>query len=450
MCESIGGGSGTEGREMTGRRTTIEGARVVTAERDQLELQVVDLEGLIAADHRARQVWAFVEELDLSELYAAMKARDERAGRPSIDPKILLAVWLYATIEGIGSGREVERLCRSDHAYRWLCGGVAMSYRTLSEFRSEQGALLDRLLTQSVAALVAEGLVKLEEVAQDGVRIRASAGAGSFRRRARLETLVAAAEARVAALKQELEDDPAASSRRRQAARERGARERAERTRAALEEMKKIEALREKRSKTNKEQVAKQGAPRASTSDPQARTMKMADGGFRPAYNVQIASTPDSQIVLAVDAANVGSDRGLLAPMADHITGRYGVRPERLLADGGFNKNTDIERLFAAPGGPISVYCPPVKSRHGRDPYQPRPDDGPGMADWRRRMASEAGQAIYRRRAIHECINAGLRNRGLHRFFVRGLAKAKTIALWHALAHNCLRNFSLRAAVALA
>src|SRR5258705_3062015 len=188
--------------------------RVQRPNRTQLVLRALDLEGVLADDHRARVVWDFVEGLDLRPLYETIKAVEGQAGRPPIDPAILMALWLYATLEGVGSARAVARLCEEHDAYRWVCGGVAVNYHTLADFRVGSGAYLDEVLTTSVAALMAEGLVSLQRVAHDGVKVRASAGAGSFRRGARLERLVAEATAQVEALKREVHDDPGATARR--------------------------------------------------------------------------------------------------------------------------------------------------------------------------------------------------------------------------------------------
>jgi transposase len=255
--------------------------RLREPQRDQLALRVVDIEGLLPLDHPARAVWVFVEQLDLSPLLDAIKARKGEPGHPPANPKIPMALWLYATIDGVGSARALARLCESHVAYQWICGGVSMNYHTLSDFRVAHVSLLDRLLAQGVTALVAEGLVQLQRLAQDGVRVRAAAGAASYRRRPRLEKLLEEAEARVAALKAELETDPGSSTARQRAARERAARERVERTTAALERMKELEAERARREKTHKQTTQKQKEPRASTTDAEARVMKMADGGFR-------------------------------------------------------------------------------------------------------------------------------------------------------------------------
>jgi transposase len=411
--------------------------------RNQIELRAMDLDSLIGADHPARAVWAYVERLDLGVLEDQIKAREGRPGHPPATPRLLLALWLFATSQGVGSARALARLCESHDAYRWLCGGVSVNYHTLADFRLAHPALLDDLLTRNVAALAAVGVIDLDTLAQDGVRVRASAGAASFRRRKTLHKCLKRARRLVERLKREIDDDPDASNRRIRAARERAAAEREARVAAALERLAELEAERARRAKTNAEQTKKQGEPRASTTDPEARVMKMADGGFRPAYNMQIVSAVEAQIVVAVDAETSGSDRGRMAPMLTRIKTRYDRAPRRYLADGGFTKNADIEWAADPANGAIQVHCPPIKSRHDTDPFASRADDGPGMAAWRRRMKSAAGKARYKRRAIAECLHARFRHWNLRQLTVRGRAKARTVLLWFALANNILRAQNL-------
>ena len=411
--------------------------------RNQIELRAMDLDSLIGADHPARVIWAYVAGLDLEPLYAPIKAREGAPGHPPADPRLLLALWLYATSGGVGSARALARLCGCHDAYRCLCGGVSVNYHTLADFRMAYPALLDDLLTRNVAALAAAGVIDLDTLAQDGLRVRASAGAASFRRRKTLHKCLKRARRLVERLKREIDDDPDASNRRIRAARERAAAEREARVAAALAKLAELEVERARRAKTNAEQTKKQGEPRASTTDPEARVMKMADGGFRPAYNLQIASAVEAQFVVAVDVETSGSDRGRMAPMLAQIKTRYGRTPKRYLADGGFTKNADIEWAADPANGAIHVHCPPIKSRHDTDPFAPRADDGPGMAAWRRRMKSAAGKARYKRRSIAECLHARFRHWDLHQFTARGRAKARTVLLWFALANNILRAQSL-------
>ena len=409
--------------------------RLREPQRDQIELRAVDIDSLIGEDHSARLIWAYVVQVDLLELEAAIKAREGAPGHPAITPRLLLALWLYATSEGVGSARALARLCEQHDAYRWLCGGVSVNYHTLSDFRAGQTELLDRLLTENIATLEACGLIDLDKLAQDGVRVRASAGASSVRLRGRLEQPLARAQEVVQQLKGEIDGDPGISSRRIRAARERAARERVDKVEAALQTLGEVEAQRERRMKTNRKEAEKQKEPRASTTEPGVRVLKMADGGFRPAYNVQVVTVAGEQIVVTVNPTTIGSDRGLIRPLLEQFRRHFGRLPKQHLADGGFTSGDDIE--WAHREG-VTIYSPPTKSKHGRDPYEPRDEDGPGVSAWRSRMASDDGKTQYRKRVECECVHARWRNWRLT-LNVRGEAKVAAVMLWHALANNILQ-----------
>jgi len=438
--------------------------RLRRPERRQVAWRAVSLDQLVAADHRVRLVWRFVEGLDLAPLYAGIKALEGRPGHPPADPQLLVALWLYATLEGIGSARALARLCAEHLAYQWLCGGVGINHKTLSDFRVGHGAVLERLLVASFAALLRTGVASLERVAQDGVRVRAAAGAASFRRHTSLQACQERAQEVLARLRRELEADPAAASRRQAAARVAAAEGRERRVAEALAITAALHAESQARGararapraapKDDKEDGAGGGAgpppapekePRASTTDPQARVMKMADGGFRPAYNVQFAADTRSGAVAGVAVDNVGSDMGRMAPMSAALATAYGTRPPQHLADGGFAKLADIETLARAG---VVTYVPVPQPRDAtRERHRPRPGDSPALAAWRQRMATDEAKAIYKQRAATaECVNAQARNRGLTRFLVRGSANVRAVALWHALTHNMACTWRLAAA----
>jgi transposase len=410
--------------------------RVLRPNRAQLELRPTDLESLLPEDHRARAVWEFVEGLDLSPLYERIRSVEGHAGRPAIDPAILMGLWLYATVEGVGSARALARLCEQHDAYRWICGGVSVNAHTLSDFRVAHEKVLDELLTKSVARLMDAGLVTLRRVAQDGMRVRASAGAASFRRRKRLGELEQEARQQVEQLRRELDDDPAATSRRQTQARLRAAKDRQARVKRALAEMPAVEA---KKEADEKEEA------RVSTTDPEARVMRMADGGYRPAYNVQLATDPVSQVIVGVEVTNEGSDQGQLEPMLDQLEARYETTPGAALVDGGFIKLEVIERVTARG---CRVYGPvPTPRDPDRNPHRPLPKDAPAVAAWRERMGREAAKRIYKlRAATAECVNAIARNRGLRQLCVRGRRKVRTVLLWFVLAHDMMRELALREA----
>jgi transposase len=412
--------------------------RLRTANRAQIVFRAAPLDAIISQDHPARTVWAYVEGLDLAPLYDRIKAVERGPGRAPIDPKILMALWLYATVEGIGSARHLDELCRDHAAFQWIVGDVSTNYHTLADFRTAHVELLDDLLTKGVAALMAEGLVELNRVAQDGMRVRASAGAASFRRRPTLEEALAQAQEQVDALRDEVEEDPAATDRRHKAAQQRAARERAERVKAALERLPELEA----KKKSDEKDKA-----RCSTTDATATVMKMADGGFRPAYNFQFATDTATQFIAGVAVETTGSDAGQMEPMVDQVEERTGKVPPEWLVDGGFAQHDQIEAV-GAPGVGCTVYAPVPKPKDPKvDRHAPKPGDSATVAAWRERMGTDRAKEIYKERAATaECVNALARGRGLLCVLVRGAAKVRAIALWYALAHNLLRAARLRAA----
>ncbi|MHB1690263.1 MAG: IS1182 family transposase [Thiomonas sp.] len=467
------------------KRSKPQGApRVQSAVRNQVEWRACDLDSTLPADHQARAVWAFVQSLDLHALYEQIRAVEGHVGRAPIDPAILMGLWLYATLDGVGSARELGRLCDRDDAYRWLCGGVGVNHHTLGDFRVEHAQWLDGQLTRSVAGLLSQGLVSMNRVAHDGMRVRAQAGAASFRRRETLEQLMQDAQAQVQALKQEVGDDPGAGTRRVRAARQRAATEREQRIARAIEAMAEIDKSlsgKGKKARANSTQadraqdepaqpqaapttqpVGEQCAeeqpnearrakkpkqPRVSTTDHEARVMKMADGGFRPAFNAQLAVDTATLIITGVELINSGSDMNQMRPMHAQHQDRYGQVPAQWLTDGGFAQHAHIEELDARA---TQVFAPVVAPKDPqRDRYAALPGDSHALGQWRQRMGTEAAKRIYKQRAASiECTNAHLRNRGLQRFNVRGMIKARAVLLWHALAHNLKRMMALNIAFA--
>lgn len=411
--------------------------RYETANRTQIELTPTDLEALLPPGHAARLVWRFVEGLDLTAFYATIKAREGGAGRPAIDPRILIALWLYATIDGVGSARELDRLCVSHDAYRWIRGGVSVNYHTLSDFRVTQPAALDQVLTQSIATLRHRGIVTLARVAQDGTRVRASAGAGSFRREGTLRECLKEAEKLVERTKRQRDGGLT----REEAAHARAAADRLARVEEALAALPAVAAAKARTHKKKRKDSGEPSDARVSTTDPAARVMKMSDGGFRPAYNVQFATDHDSDVIVGVAVTNLGSDQQELVPMLTQIEQRAG-RPMTWLADGGFVSHDGID---AVTDRGVQLLAPVPRQRRSIEPVPTRPTDSPAVAAWRARMQSDEAKQQYRQRgAIAERINADVRtHRTLGRLLVRGLSKVHSCALWAALAHNAMRAMEI-------
>ena len=354
--------------------TRPEEARVLRPVRYQLQWLPRTLDEVLAEDHPARAIWGFLEKLDLSAFYGSIKATLDRPGRSTTDPQVLLAVWLLATVEGIGSARGLARLCQEHDAYRWLCGGVPINYHMLSDFRGAHPGALDELLTQIVASLTTAGAVTLERVAQDGMRVRASASASSFRRQETLETHLEAARAQVERLAKEREHPDPGVNQRERAARERAARERVEQ---ALDYLPQAQAAKERQQQTQAiAKRAKVSAPRVSSTDPEARVMKMPDGGFRPAYNVELATDQAQGIIVGVTVIKEGTDAGQALPMEEQVVERTGRHPGAYLMDGGFATREDITALEERD---VTVYAPVKlpKSKPEEERYQPRYGDSP-------------------------------------------------------------------------
>jgi transposase len=405
--------------------------RVKTPVRGQVEMHLMSLDEAIRVDHPARSVASYVESLDLAAFYQDLRAVKGGVGRDAVDPKILLTLWLFATIEGVASARQLAELCTRDFAYLWICGGVTVNRDLLNTFRSSHPERLDAIMTDTIGVLLHHDLVSLKRVAQDGMRVRASAGKSSFRREATLQRCLQEAREQVEQMRQEDDDDQGGRSKQ-EAARRRAAEERVQRVAAAIAERQKLQQQRDEQKRNAGTEA------RASTTDPEARVMKMGDGGFRPAYNVQFSTATDSRLIVGVDVTNEGSDSGQMDPMLDQLERNYDQLPEAQIVDAGFSSREDTTRVEQRG---VKVYSPLKKEAEllaqGDDPYARRRGDTDEYAAFRQRMGTPEAKAIYRERcSTAEFPNAGCRNRGLHQFLVRGLKKTRAVALWHVLAHN--------------
>jgi transposase len=439
-----------------GRKAGEESKRPVRLrrpERGQLEMAVRCLDDLVSPSHPVRMVEAVVGRLDVSRFREPIKAREGAAGRDATDPALMISLLLYGCIRGIGSAREIGRRCGESTPFLWLCGGVSVNHRMLSEFRTDHGKALDELFTQVIASLVDQGVVKVSRISQDGLRVRVGAGASSFRREERLQKLLEESKRHVEELRQQLESPEysEAAKAKQAAAAKRRAEEKQQRLEAALAQLPELKRKQEEAAQNagqgkSGEKIRKK-QPRVSTTDPEARVMKMPNGGFNPAVNVQLATDPESRAILGVEVSNEGSDTGagekspgLSGPMRQQVEQRTKKKVEQHLMDGGYLRNKDIE---AAHQQGVELFVPPKPARNeakrGHE-LDPKPGDSEAILAWKQRMASETGKEIYKQRAAtSETANAELRTeRGLSRILVRGLAKAKCVALWSALAYNLL------------
>ena len=423
------------------------GVRLRSPERRQLGWVAQCADDLVGAGHPVRSIAAVVEKLDLSGFYAPIKAREGICGRDSTDPRLLVGLWLYGCVRGIGSARELARRCEESAPFLWLCGGVTVNHRLLSDFRTSHGSALDALFTQVIASLVDQDIVKVSRISQDGVRVRVSAGSNSFRREERLQQLLEQARQQVLELRKQLESpaQSAAVTVRQKAARRRAAESRQQRLEQAiaqLPELKQKQAEAAQRAGKGKcgDQIRAR-EPRVSTTDPATRVMKMANGGFNPAVNVQLATDTESRAILGVEVSNESSDSaGLSEPMRQQVEQRTGGKVEQHLVDGGYLRMEDIVQAHQQE---VALFVPPKPAKNPQNrghELEPKPSDSEAIQAWKQRMASQEGQNIYQQRAAtSETVNADLRTyRGLTPLTVRGLNKITCVTLWCALAYNVM------------
>ncbi len=396
--------------------------------RGQLEFKTTSIDDLIPRDHVVRALDMVVQRLDLTPLKKRAKVVGSIGGRPIASPEMLLTLWLYAIARGVGSAREVERLTKSDNAFAWIVGDLSPSHDVIAAFRVDNGKAFSLLLTDVLASLLEQGLLDLDTIGQDGTRIRASAGAPSFRSAGALEECRQHAKTHLKAVLAGANDDEISEKAR--VAREAKAREYLERVEKAAAT---VEALR-----------ATKEEPRVSTTDPDARVMKMADGGFRPGYNLQFAvagkATGGPRSIVGVRVTNLGSDYGSVVPMFDDIIERLRRGPKVILADGGHFRREDVEQLASRR---VFLVCPPPKIRGRRGEQTTRQDrESETLRVWRAKMAQPSTRKLYRQRAaLCELANAAMKGSSrIDRLLVRGLPAVTSFSLLFSLAFTIQQN----------
>jgi transposase len=480
----------------------VESPRLKKPNREQMVMTTVDVEELIPADHPARAIWELVGGLDLSGYAEQIKSVEGMAGRPRWDPQLLMSLWLYGYSDGVNSGREIERLCGHDPAYRWLAGMEKVNHHTLSDFRTGHKEELDGLFAQLLGLLRAEGMISLERVTQDGTKIKAYASSKSFKREDKIKESIRVAKEYIEEIDQIGEVE---MNRRRMKARARAARERKENLDKALEELEKV-----RKSKKGQERED----ARASVSDPEARKMRHGDGGFSPSYNVQLTTDVDNKIIVGVDVTQAANDYEGLQEGIDQVAENLGETPKQVLVDGGYvNANNIIEMdrrgidliaafgnqhlgtterrgiakefqpekftfdpendIYLCPTGKSLVYikdqiegrniahlyqaaatdclrcaykeqCCPKAIKKGRTIT--RSEARPEVAALAAKMETEQAKAIYKQRApVAEFPHLWIKEKlGLRQFRLRGLEKVRTETLWACFTYNVQQWIRLR------
>jgi transposase len=462
--------------------------------RQQMSWRAVDVEHLIGEDHPARAIWALVGRLNLSAFYRAIESSVEEGGRPAFDPQLLISLWVYAYSRGIGSAREVARRCAYDPAFQWLTGLAEVNYHTLADFRVEKQQELDELFTQVLAALSKEGLITLEQVMQDGTKIKAQASRRSYLQEETIREHLERARRRVAEMGDPRNDESSPKAKKAQA---RARREQQERLEGALEELEKWQA---RKSGENAKRET-----RVSTSDPQARVMKHPDKGFVLSYNAQISTDAAHGLIVGLAVTQEANDSAQLLPAVDRVEQRLEKKPQQMVADSGYTTRENIEKMAGrevdflgtmrqedvprganlknrfppsaflyqpernrcvCPEGKVllpqarrkagagMIYhlyearfedcrscprkpeCCPDNKKNGRSVAQL--EESPVVMAFRKKMASEQVQERYRRRGrIVEFCHAWIKSKlGLRQFHVRGLKRVQMEMLWACLTYN--------------
>jgi transposase len=311
------------------------GLKLRRVDRRQSLLLNVDVETLIGPDHKARAIWELVGRMDLSGFTAGLKTREGQAGREAWDPHLLVSLWVYAYSEGIGSAREIEREMEWEPGFQWLGGLEPVNHHTLSDFRVAHQAALDELFAQLLGLLEREGCLSLERVMHDGTKIRAQAGADTFRREGTVKEHLERARALVGQMGDPREDGGEEQRRsRKQAAQERAVRERRERVERAYEELRTLQ----EKERTEKDKQA----VRVSVTEPEARLMKHGDNAIAPSYNAQITTDAREKVIVGVHLSQSSSDAQSLLPALAEVQENLGREPKQVVVDGGFTNRGTI------------------------------------------------------------------------------------------------------------
>jgi len=415
--------------------------------RNQIEMHINSLDMLLPSDHKARDIWEFVDKMDTRPCFVNVNTFFGHVGRSATSPKILFALWLYSILDGNTSARKLEELCQNHNVYKWLAGGVSINRTMLAEFRSIDPMNFEDLLTSCLAVMVEAGLINDTDFAQDGTKVKANAGFNSYRREDSLQNLKEEIKAYLKQLDLESNACTNAHEKREKAKEADIATERLGRVESALKILEKERALKDENGKNRREPPTEEELKdvRASVTDPDARKMKMGDGGYRLAYNVQFATGLDSRVIYGVHVVTTldsGTSPKMMSMVHSRVANLNMSSPENWIGDAAYSAKEDVNanaELF-----PNCRYFAPAKVKKGIDPKIHLKNDSEAVKKWRDMIGSEEVEAFYKQRcSTAEFSNAQIKNRGLQEFSVRGLFKVKGMALLHAIAQNVSRYFDL-------
>jgi transposase len=416
--------------------------------RTQVEMNFFCLDDRISHDHKARAVWDFVQELDTSILYEMVESTKGAPGRMATSPQVFLALWLYAITEGTVSARRIERECQENDAYRWIAGGVGVNRNNLSNFRNKHFTTFHVLLTESLAVMVKNGVLQEEDFSQDGTRIKAAAGFNTFRS----ETSIEEVKTAICTLIKEIEKEEKKTT-----SREKGvnlkrqkkyATRRLERAQQAVQELEKHKASLINNGQKNRESPKvlekRLDKVRASLVDPEVRKMKMGDGGFRLAFNLQFATGVDSRAIYGVDVVNT-LDPGTMPPMIAQVAYRLnqlGISmPSHWIGDAAYSGKDDLNTVYELYPDINVIAAPQQKLEIAQ---QEKKMDSEAVKRWRKSIGTDEFKKTYKQRcSTAEFSNMQTKIQGVGQILVRGLQKVKSMCLLHAIAFNMGRFWDL-------
>lgn len=421
--------------------------KLKTASREQFEFRQSCLDQLVPDDHKVRLIWDFVDEMDLSICLDGISSFYGGRGRPSIDPKILLTLWIYTIIDGNASARKLEELCLNHDVYKWICGGVSISRTVLAEFRSVNPRKFEELLTNCLAVMLKNNLISDTDFAQDGTRIKANAGMNTFRRENSLKELQSELSEHIDFLRNEEKKAPNAYEKRKALEKTRRAIEKKDKIKVAIKNLEqyRCEKIENGTRNHNKPTQKELEDVRVSTTDPEVRKMKMGDGGYRLAYNVQFATGLDSRVIYGVDVVNTldpGTAPRLMAQVNYRLQSLKMSEIKKWIADAAYSAKNDlitIANLF-----PNCLFFAPPKPHKQIDPKKHLKNDHAAVVTWRNLIGSNQINELYKKRcSTAEFSNMHVKNQALTEFFVRGLVKVKGKAFLHAISMNISRAIDL-------
>lgn len=413
--------------------------------RDQIEMQINHLDSLLPPDHKARDVWEFVNSMDCRPCFALIKTFIGSDGRPATSPQVVFALWIYSILDGNLSARKLEELCKNHNVYKWIAGGVPINRTMLAEFRSLNPLLFEDLLTNTLAVMLKAGLINDTDFAQDGTRIKANAGLSSYRREQSLEKIKQDLKEYIYQLTVEQES---AYDKIKQRRNKQIAQDRLNKVEEAIRILQSEREIKHENGERRRDPPSEDDLKevRASYSDPAARKMKMGDGGFRLAYNIQLATGMDSRVVFGVDVVTTldpGTSPRMMTMVHNRMKKLGMAPPKNWLGDAAYSSKTDlliVSELFQN----CRYYAPP-KVRKGIDPKKHLKNDPEAIKKWRDLIDQEEIKELYKLRcSTAEFSNAQMKRRGFREFLVRGLEKVTSFTLLNVISHNINRYFGIR------